>query len=33
MNLFLKILGEESENKSGEDLLHDEEDVDAADYC
>ena len=31
MNLFLEILGEESGNQGGEELLHDEEDVDAAD--
>ena len=33
MNLFLEILGEESGNQGEEELLHDEEDVDAADYC
>ena len=31
MNLFLEILGEESGNPDGEELLRDEEDVDAAD--
>ena len=31
MNLFLEILGEESGNQGGEEMLYDEEDVDAAD--
>ena len=31
MNLFLEILGEENGNQGGEELLHDEEDVNAAD--
>ena len=31
MNLFLEIIGEESGNQGGEEMLYDEEDVDAAD--